>query len=111
MLVALFVGPAKALLIAAAVFIPFERLASLRPSQSALREGWAMDVLTGFMNGVLLYAALLVALGGIDAAAATGAPQLRQWIVNRSLVTQCVIALVVGDLGVYGIHRLQHTSI
>jgi len=107
--VSLFIGSVKAFLVAAAVFIPFERLASLRPTQSALREGWAMDVLTGFMNGVLLYVALLLALGGIDAAAAAGAPQLRQWIESRSLITQSVVALVVGDLGVYGIHRLQHT--
>jgi sterol desaturase/sphingolipid hydroxylase (fatty acid hydroxylase superfamily) len=107
--VSLFIGSVKAFLVAAAVFIPFERLASLRPTQPALREGWAMDVLTGFMNGVLLYVALLLALGGIDAAAAAGAPQLRQWIENRSLLTQSVVALAVGDLGVYGIHRLQHT--
>jgi sterol desaturase/sphingolipid hydroxylase (fatty acid hydroxylase superfamily) len=105
----LFIGSVKAFLVAAAVFVPFERLASLRPSQATLREGWAMDVLTGFMNGVLLYVALLIVLGGIDAAAAAGTPQLRHWIENRSLLTQSVIALVVGDLGVYAIHRLQHT--
>jgi sterol desaturase/sphingolipid hydroxylase (fatty acid hydroxylase superfamily) len=107
--VSLFIGSVKAFLVAAAVFIPFERLASLRPTQSAFREGWAMDVVTGLTNGVLLYVALLLVLGGIDATAAAGAPQLRQWIESRSLFTQSVIALLVGDLGVYGIHRLQHT--
>ena len=109
MLVSLFVGPAKALLIAAVVFIPFERLASLHADQRTLRRGWAMDVVTGFINGVVLYAALLLTLGGIAAAAAGLLPQLRQWIDAQSLLTQSIVAVVVGDLGVYGIHRLQHT--
>jgi sterol desaturase/sphingolipid hydroxylase (fatty acid hydroxylase superfamily) len=108
-LVSLIVAPVKALLIAAAVFIPFERLAGLHPAQPVLRRGWAGDALSGIVNGLLLYTALLVTLGGVDAAAAVCAPQLRDWIAARSLPTQCVIALVVGDLGVYGIHRLQHT--
>ena len=106
--VSLFIGSVKAFLVAAAVFVPFERLSSLRPTQAVLRDGWAMDVLTGFMNGVLLYVALLATLGGINVAAAAAAPELRHWIENRSILTQSVIALVVGDLGVYAIHRLQH---
>ncbi|MGH9140086.1 MAG: sterol desaturase family protein [Vicinamibacterales bacterium] len=105
----LLVAPAKALVIAAAVFIPFERLASLHPAQPTLRRGWAMDVLTGFLNGLLLYAVLLLTLGGVAAAANAVAPVLRHWIETRSIVIQSVLALIVGDLGVYGIHRLQHT--
>jgi len=41
-------------------------------------------------------------------AAAAAAPELRHWIENRSLLTQSILALVIGDLGVYAIHRLQH---
>jgi sterol desaturase/sphingolipid hydroxylase (fatty acid hydroxylase superfamily) len=109
MLASLFVGPVKALLVAAAVFIPFERLAGLHPTQRTFRRGWATDVLTGLINGLLLYAAVLMVLGGLDAVAAACAPQLRNWIETRPLLAQCVLALVVGDLGVYGIHRLEHT--
>jgi sterol desaturase/sphingolipid hydroxylase (fatty acid hydroxylase superfamily) len=109
MLASLFLGPAKTMLVAAAIFMPFERLAGRRPGQRALRRGWAMDVLTGFMNGVLLYTALLVTLGVIDAGARVAAPQLRQWMAMRPLVAQVVFALIAGDLGVYAIHRLQHT--
>jgi sterol desaturase/sphingolipid hydroxylase (fatty acid hydroxylase superfamily) len=68
-----------------------------------------MDALTGMMNGVLLYAVLMAALGGVDAAAAWSAPQLRHWIAARPLLVQGALALVLGDLGVYAIHRLQHT--
>jgi sterol desaturase/sphingolipid hydroxylase (fatty acid hydroxylase superfamily) len=109
MLASLFVGPVKALLVAAAVFIPFERLAGLRPMQRTFRPGWATDVLTGLINGLLLYAAVLIVLGGLDAVAAACAPQLRNWIETRPLLAQCVLALALGDLGVYGIHRLEHT--
>jgi sterol desaturase/sphingolipid hydroxylase (fatty acid hydroxylase superfamily) len=48
-------------------------------------------------------------LGIVDACAAAGAPQLRLWIAARALWIQVVLALAVGDLGVYAIHRLTHT--
>jgi sterol desaturase/sphingolipid hydroxylase (fatty acid hydroxylase superfamily) len=105
---ALLLEPVKALIIGAAVFVPFERLASRHPGQKTLRRQWAGDVLTGLVNGLLLYAALLVTLGGIDGASASSIPRLRQWIATQPIVAQSVLALVVGDLGVYGIHRLQH---
>jgi sterol desaturase/sphingolipid hydroxylase (fatty acid hydroxylase superfamily) len=108
MLASLFVGPVKALLVAAAVFVPFERLAALHPTQRTFRPGWATDLLTGLLNGLLLYGALLIVLGGVDAAAAVCAPQLRNWVETRPLWAQGVVALAMGDLGVYGIHRLQH---
>ena len=104
----LFVGPVKALLVAAAVFVPFERLAGLHPAQRTFRPGWATDLFTGIVNGLLLYAALLLALGGLDAVAAACVPQLRSWVETRPLWAQGLLALVVGDLGVYAIHRLQH---
>jgi sterol desaturase/sphingolipid hydroxylase (fatty acid hydroxylase superfamily) len=108
-LAALLFGPVKALLVAAAVFIPFERFAGLHQTQRTCRRGWATDVFTGLMNGLLLYAALLVVLMGIDTVAAAAAPQLRNWIETKPLPAQGVLALVLGDLGVYGIHRLQHS--
>ena len=108
MLASLFVGPVKALLIAAAVFVPFERLAGLHPAQRTFRAGWATDLFTGIVNGLLLYAALLLALGGLDAVAAACVPQLRSWVETRPLWAQGLLALALGDLGVYGIHRLQH---
>jgi sterol desaturase/sphingolipid hydroxylase (fatty acid hydroxylase superfamily) len=106
---ALFLSPVKALLLAAVVFIPFERLAGERTAQRTLRRGWAMDALTALANGVLLYGVLLMVLGAIDAVAAAGAPQLRSWIVTRPLWAQAILAVALGDLGVYAIHRLAHT--
>ena len=37
----LLLGPVKALLLAALVFIPFERFAGVRPAQAVFRKGWA----------------------------------------------------------------------
>jgi sterol desaturase/sphingolipid hydroxylase (fatty acid hydroxylase superfamily) len=104
-----FPGYIKALLLAAVVFIPFERLAGAQPAQRILRRGSATDVLTGFMNGLLLYGVLLAAITGLDGLAAFSAPHLRIWVATRPFWAQAVLAIAVGDLGIYGIHRLAHT--
>jgi len=104
----LFLSPAKSLLIAAAVFIPFEHLARLHPTQRTFRRGWGADVLTGLMNGLLLYGVMIIVFAQLDAVAAICIPGLRTWMDTRSIWTQAVLAVVLGDLGVYGVHRLQH---
>jgi len=109
MLAHLVLEPVKVLLLAALVFIPFERLAAANPSQRVFRSGWATDAMTGFLNGLLLSVVLLLALSGIDAAAGAAAPHARAWVAAQSLVAQAIAAVAIGDLGVYGVHRLQHT--
>jgi sterol desaturase/sphingolipid hydroxylase (fatty acid hydroxylase superfamily) len=104
-----WLSPVKALLVAALVFIPFERLAPMHGDQRLFRRGSATDVLTGLVNGLVLYATLLIALATIDRYAAAAAPQLRVFVATRSVWMQVVVAVVVGDLGVYGMHRLMHT--
>jgi sterol desaturase/sphingolipid hydroxylase (fatty acid hydroxylase superfamily) len=104
----LFLSPARSLLIAAAVFIPFEHFARLHPAQRTFRKGWGTDVLTGLMNGLLLYGVMIIVFAHVDAIAAISIPDLRAWMDTRSIWTQAVLAVVLGDLGVYGVHRLQH---
>src|SRR5580704_12245325 len=104
-----FPGYIKALLLAAVVFIPFERLAGAQPAQRILRRGSVTDVLTGFMNGLLLYGVLLAAITGLDGLAAISAPHLRIWVATRPFWAQAALAIAVGDLGIYAIHRLAHT--
>ena len=50
MITSLFLGTARTMLVAAAVFIPFERLAALHPAQRVFRKGWATDVLAVHNN-------------------------------------------------------------
>jgi sterol desaturase/sphingolipid hydroxylase (fatty acid hydroxylase superfamily) len=109
MFAALFLGHVKALLLAAVVFIPFERLAGARHAQRMLRRGWGTDALTGLMNGLLLYAVMLIVLARLDALAAIGVPHLRVWVETRPVWAQAVLAVALGDLAIYGIHRLAHT--
>ena len=97
----LFLSPAKSLLIAAAVFIPFERLARLHPTQRTFRQGWTTDVLTGLMNGLLLYGMMIIVFAQLDAVAAICIPDLRTWVETRSIWAQAVMAVALGDLGVY----------
>jgi sterol desaturase/sphingolipid hydroxylase (fatty acid hydroxylase superfamily) len=106
---AILPGYIKALLLAAVVFIPFERLAGAQPAQRILRRGCATDVLTGLMNGVLLYGVLLAVVTGLDGLAAISVPHLRVWVETRPFWAQAVLAVALGDLGIYGIHRLAHT--
>jgi sterol desaturase/sphingolipid hydroxylase (fatty acid hydroxylase superfamily) len=105
----LLLEPVKALLLAALVFIPFERFAGARPAQRVFRKGWATDALTGLWNGLLLYAVLLIVLGRINAIAVIGVPSLRIWVEASTVWAQAILAVVLGDLCVYGIHRLAHT--
>jgi sterol desaturase/sphingolipid hydroxylase (fatty acid hydroxylase superfamily) len=107
-LASLFIGSAKALLLAAMVFVPLERVAGMRTDQRPWRHGFATDALTGLINAWLLYAALLMILGGINAIAAAALPRVRAWIEIQPLLAQTILAVILGDLGIYGFHRLAH---
>ena len=109
MLQVFLLDPIKATLLAAAVFIPFERLAADRPAQRVLRRGWLVDALTGVANTFMLFAVLLVSLSALDHAAESLAPSARAWVAARPFVIQVIAAIVIGDLGFYAAHRLMHT--
>jgi len=100
--------PIKATLLAAAVFIPFERLAADRPAQRVLRTGWLVDALTGIANTFMLFAVLLVSLSTVDHAAESVAHGVRAWVAARPFAIQVIAAVLIGDLGVYAGHRLMH---
>jgi sterol desaturase/sphingolipid hydroxylase (fatty acid hydroxylase superfamily) len=102
-------GPLKTFILAAAVFIPFERLAAAHAGQPILRRGWAMDILTGIANGLLLSAVVLTVLAGVDAVAAVAVPGVRSWVASQPWWGQVILATVVADLGIYLTHRLEHT--
>ncbi len=68
-----------------------------------------MDLFTGAVNGLLLSTVVLTILAGVDAIAAGALPAVRAWVVSRPWWGQIVLATVVGDLGIYLTHRLEHT--
>jgi sterol desaturase/sphingolipid hydroxylase (fatty acid hydroxylase superfamily) len=102
-------SPFKTFVLAAAIFIPFERLAAARRDQPVLRRGWGTDVLTAIVNGLLLSAAVLMVLAGIESVAAGAMPGIRTWVASRPFWLQALLAVVLGDLGIYLTHRLEHT--
>jgi sterol desaturase/sphingolipid hydroxylase (fatty acid hydroxylase superfamily) len=109
MLHAFLLDPLKATLLAAAVFVPFERLAAERPGQRVLRPGWLTDAVTGALNAVVLFLVFFGAVSAVDRAAALAAPGVRAWVPTQPLILQVLAAIVIGDLGVYLGHRLMHT--
>src|SRR4051794_10236091 len=102
-------GPFKTLVLAAAVFIPFERLAAARRTQLILRRGWATDLLTGVINGLLLSMVTLAVLAIVESASSAAAPRVREWVMLRPLWVQAVLAVIIGDFATYVVHRLAHT--
>jgi sterol desaturase/sphingolipid hydroxylase (fatty acid hydroxylase superfamily) len=108
MLQAFLLDPLKTTLLAAAIFIPFERLAAERSGQRVFRRGWLTDAVTGVLNALVLFVVFLVAVSGVDRSAALAVPGLRAWMAARSVVVQVVAAIAIGDLGVYAGHRLMH---
>jgi len=103
------IEPVKTIAVAAAVFVPIERIAAVRPNQQILRRGVRADFVTGVVNTWLVYALLLVLLSAIDAAAERAVPGLRALVRAAPLYVQITVAIAVGDLGVYAVHRLEHT--
>ena len=109
MLQAFLLDPLKTTLLAAAVFIPFERLAAERPGQRVLRRGWLTDAVTGALNAAVLFLVFVVAVSAVDRTAAFLMPGAREWVTARPLFLQVIAAVVIGDLGVYLGHRVMHT--
>ncbi len=102
-------GPFKMLVFAAAIFIPFERLAAARRDQPILRRGWATDLGTGVINGLLLSAVVLMLLAVVESTANAAVPNVRVWVASTPLWAQAIVAVVIGDFGIYVMHRLAHT--
>ena len=102
-------GPLKTLVFAAAIFIPFERLAAARRDQLILRRGWATDLITGVINGLLLSGVVVLVLAVVESGANAAMPNVRAWVQSAPLWAQALAAVVIGDLGIYAMHRLAHT--
>lgn len=93
----------------AVMFVPLERAFAARPGQRAWRAGSAVD-LAFFAGQYLVWSALaLLVLSqvrhGLDAVVAR---DWRRAVAAWPLAVQVAVAVVVGDLLVYGWHRACH---
>lgn len=89
-----------------AVFVPLQWAFPAR-RQALLRPRWWVD-LAFFLGQRLLFAALAVDLIGHGSALLPEATALRAWSTSLPLWVQALLASALGDLLVYGGHRLQH---
>jgi sterol desaturase/sphingolipid hydroxylase (fatty acid hydroxylase superfamily) len=97
------------LLFAAAVFLPIEHLAPLRP-RPLWRERFGLDLVYALVNRLLVRAglsAVVAAAGWVGAAAVPHA--VSAYIGGLPLVAALPIAIVVADLPFYAAHRSFHT--
>lgn len=97
------------LLLVAVIFVPLERVVSLRHAQGPLRPGFALDLTHLFLSGAMIR----LGLGAVFAAS---------WWAGRTLLPEAVqgpiaalpwwaealLATVLGDLGFYAMHRTFH---
>ncbi|HBC41595.1 MAG TPA: sterol desaturase family protein [Pseudanabaena sp.] len=97
----------KGILILICIFIPLEKLLILH-KQKLFRKGWLTDLFyyfSGYFIGkgttqILIVFALL-SQGSI--------PILSRFVSQQALILQVVVAILIGDLSFYVLHRLLHT--
>lgn len=90
------------------IFVPFERLFAARP-QKIFRRGLLTDLVFLFLNGwlVLLGVAAIFAVATfVNQSILPSA--VRQAIGDLPYLVQVLIAIVIGDLGIYWTHRMLH---
>jgi sterol desaturase/sphingolipid hydroxylase (fatty acid hydroxylase superfamily) len=90
------------------IFVPLERLFSIRP-QRLFRKGWITDVTHFLINEglrkILLGVTLLVVIQFLGFLVHPG---LQAWIKAWPFWVQCVTAIVINDIGSYWGHRWAH---
>ncbi|MFQ5564898.1 MAG: sterol desaturase family protein [Paracoccaceae bacterium] len=99
----------KAVLIAALVFIPLERVATLYTDQKILRAHWKNDLVYVVANRIVIKAALIsifaVFLGILNRFIP---PSIHEFVSSQPTWLQVVEILIVADTGFYLAHRAFH---
>ncbi|HYH07660.1 MAG TPA: sterol desaturase family protein [Thermoanaerobaculia bacterium] len=92
---------------AAAVFIPLERLLPHRTRHAILREGWTADLLSYFVNGAIFLVLLRVWQRAVDT---TWLQPLPYTLKGTPIVVQAIAVVALGSFVYYWGHRLLHVS-
>ncbi len=91
------------------IFIPLERLFA-RQRQQVVRKEFFIDLGYYFLNSFLLNLLLILPLSLLSWTVHHFAPStiLYTWVARLSMPTRFMLALIVGDFGVYWAHRWSH---
>jgi sterol desaturase/sphingolipid hydroxylase (fatty acid hydroxylase superfamily) len=93
-------------LMAAAVFIPLERLLPHRTRHAILRSGWLTDLVSYFVNGAIFLVLLRVWQRVVDT---TWLQPLPWTLRGQHVAVQAVAAILIGSFIYYWGHRALHT--
>ena len=96
------------LVVLAIIFIPLERLFTLRPRR-VLRAGWRTDVVHYLINGAALKVGIVIAVAVVGTVLrAFVPPPFRAAIAASPAWAQVVAALAIATVGGYAGHRAAH---
>ncbi len=92
------------------VFVPLELILPFHPEQKLVRRAWLQDLLHYFFSGILIKIGLVVLITGTMALSSLIVPTaLRDAVLGLPLWLQCLLIVVIGDLGFYAAHRMFHS--
>jgi sterol desaturase/sphingolipid hydroxylase (fatty acid hydroxylase superfamily) len=94
---------------AAAVFIPLEHIFALRPGPIFRQQSWVNVALAVFNAIVLGFPMKLIAVMVIVGAGRVVPPGVASAIAGQPVWLQLIEAALIGDFGIYAMHRAMHT--
>ena len=99
----------KAFLLTALIFIPLERILTLRPEQKMLRRNWLNDLVFWVANSQIIGLSLasIVSLTVIGSGWLIG-DSVHAAVASQPAWLQFIEALLLADLGFYLAHRAFH---
>src|ERR1700733_6664468 len=97
----------QSLLLVAIIFIPLERILTLR-TQKMFRRHWFNDMVFSIANGYVAGAPLALLIVGVTFAANLWVPGLRSAVSSQPGWLQFIEILFLADLGTYWAHRAMH---
>jgi sterol desaturase/sphingolipid hydroxylase (fatty acid hydroxylase superfamily) len=97
----------QSLLLVAIIFIPLERILTLR-TQKTFRRHWLNDMVFSVANGYVAGAPLALLIVGVTFAANLWLPGLRSAVSSQAGWLQFIEILFLADLGTYWVHRAMH---
>ncbi|MEY9514606.1 sterol desaturase family protein [Bradyrhizobium elkanii] len=96
------------LLLAPLIFVPFEQLFAARP-QKIFRRGLSTDMAFLFLNGWLVFIGVTAIIALATLVNQSILPSaVKQAVSDLPYWAQALIAIVIGDLGIYWTHRILH---
>ena len=97
----------KSLLLTAIVFIPLERILTLR-TQKIFRRHWLNDIVFSIANGYVVGVTLTLLIVAVTFAANLWLPGLRGAVASQPGWLQFIEILFLADLGFYSAHCAMH---